>query len=433
MRRYLLLALLLFSLSFASVNVVVEKNVFVAEEGKGIRVEVLITNTGDERGTFKLVGEGMLPWLFIYPSVFTLYPGENATAEISFSPSAPPATYLYALKVIDEKTKKTEWEGNLVFIITETRRVSEEGKWLRVSAPAKVKPGEIMFITLEAGEETPPATVDILILKDDAVISTFSKEITKTVEKIPIQISETDAPGIYTVRCVLKGVGILNQTQFEIEEMKKVSVETNVERKFMGKVVKIYVKNSGNVKVKDYLEVRIPFYERVVAEIEPPADVRREGNAYILKWAYSLRPGEKELVGSYSVDYTPYFLIAVLLGLGILIVLQTSKPVDVRKTFRIEEGEGRTTVKVTLHIANNSDKEIENVKVVDKVPKICHITKFRILKPEVKEEKEAYTLEWDLGTLKPGEERVLAYELSLGFGIVGQLSLPEPLVILTEK
>jgi len=115
MKKYLI-AILLLSLSFASVSVSLEKNVFITRYGEGVTTTLNLTNL-ENKNTFKIIAEGMTPWLFVYPSILTLPLGGKAQIDISFSPRAPPETYLYTIKVVNAKTGETEWKGNLVFIV----------------------------------------------------------------------------------------------------------------------------------------------------------------------------------------------------------------------------------------------------------------------------------------------------------------------------
>ncbi len=429
MRKLPLTLFLLFALAFASVEVNLQKNVFIVEGGQGTKTQFEITNTGS-KDTFRIIPEGMPPWLFVYPSIMTLGTGSSGTVEISLSPNAPANTYVYTLKVLGSKGNEI-WKNQFVFVVKEKEERENPG-WIRLSCPEKVDPGETLLLNVDVDSNLLPATLDLIVLKDKSVIATFSKDLTKSSETVPLKISETDEPGTYVVRGVVRGKGIVNSTSFEINSVKKVDIEKKIESRFLGKVVKIYAKNSGNIPVKDAVSLKIPVYERFVISTEPPTAIRREGKEYRVSWEYSIKPGERTLVGSYRVDYTPYFLILALLLIALVIVFQTSKPVDIKKRFEVVQEEGSTRIKVVLNVANTSDKDIEDVVLVDRVPGICNISKFSILQPEVKETKDGYELRWDLGTLKPGEERLMSYELVLGFGIVGELTLPEPKVILAR-
>jgi len=434
MRKALILLSILFISGFAyDIEVNMEQNIFVLEQGQGMKTSLYLTNNGPAE-TFKIYVEGMPPWMFIYPSLVRLSGGETAKIDISFSPRAPPDTYIYTVKILADGGEGEEvWSGNIVLIIKgEKEERKEETAGLRLSAPSEVAPGETLLVKAETNPEALPATLELLVFRGDMVIGKYSQSMSKSSVTIPIKISETEQPGEYTIRGILKGKGVVNSTSFVVKKVEKVNVEKKVETKFLGKKVSIYVENVGNVPVKDSVSTVIAFYERFVMNAQPIPEIERVGGNYRLVWSYDLKPGERMLVGSYSIDYTPYFLVALLFGVAVLIVFQTSKPVDVKKKFEVIHGENETRVKVLLTIVNSSDKEMKGIKVVDKVPAICRPVKFDILQPKVKETKDGYVLEWDLGDMKPGEERVLAYELLLGFGIVGELTLPEPQITLTH-
>ena len=87
-------------------------------------------------------------------------------------------------------------------------------------------------------------------------------------------------------------------------------------------------------------------------------------------------------------------------------------------------------VKVMLNIKNISNKQLGNIKILDKIPNMANITQdFDIgtVKPSkiMKHESQGYTVvRWDLDELDPNEDRLITYRMKSRLSIFGNFDLP---------
>jgi hypothetical protein len=89
---------------------------------------------------------------------------------------------------------------------------------------------------------------------------------------------------------------------------------------------------------------------------------------------------------------------------------------------------GQFALRVRIHV--KARKRVENVSIIDRVPGIVQIhEKFdSILRPSKIDTKNK-RIQWDLGELAAGEERMLSYVIYSTVGVVGTFSLPRTLAV----
>ena len=120
-------------------------------------------------------------------------------------------------------------------------------------------------------------------------------------------------------------------------------------------------------------------------------------------------------------------LSRVVIILAIVLIFQRSEPIEVKKKIeQTKKGKAGTEIKIMLTVSNKTDRDVKSVKVKDLIPKIAVPIGFEIVKPKAKKSKEGITLIWNIGTLKPYEERIFGYSIKLGFGVIGHFDLPKP-------
>ena len=74
-------------------------------------------------------------------------------------------------------------------------------------------------------------------------------------------------------------------------------------------------------------------------------------------------------------------------------------------------------------------QKVENVSLIDKIPAVVKVHEnFETNKPDKIDTKNR-RLQWNIGDLNPGEERVFNYIVYSKVGVVGKFSLPEALVV----
>jgi|GEM_PF-2098740 len=416
----------------ADLTISVNPTNLVYDYGESARAYLNITNRGADTAEVMVNVNGVPTWLSIFPTVTSIIPGEMKAVSLIPSSKTPPDRYLYQLEVYarEEGSWVKEWEGNWIIMVTGEMPPSSlpsTGKKLIIITPSQLTPGTTSEISFNLLETAVPATLDLMLLKDELVIQTVSSEVSTPQASLMLSIPSSQAAGNYQLRAVLVGKGILNTTWVTIPELEKVSSDIREDSRFLGTRTYVYMINAGNVEKSGQVQLRLPIFKRLVFNSEPEPDTSKDDKGVLMTWAYTVAPGENKLVVTHTIDYTPYALLLVLVVLALVLILQKPEPISISKRMeQVYEQEGSTVVKILIKIVNRSDKSAEDVVVEDLVPGIAMPSKFNVIKPKAKKIKEGVNLIWNLGRMEPYEERLFGYEMVLGFGLIGDLKLPEP-------
>jgi len=421
--------MLVLSLGFAlDVSGSIIPNSATVHYGNGTSFQLVVTNNEPETVDLQVALTGIPTWMRIFPSRLSLPYGQTGTVNFYFSNAATPDSYIYRVQLLSNHT--SVWEGSIVVNVLGKKPVEGEGgpKFLRITAQPEVNPGETIIASLEASENLVPSDVEIILIKDGKEVAKVSGSLDKTSKSFTMSVPESQDAGVYTLRVHVPGKEITNETSITIPVLEKVEVQSDVERKLLGRKVTFTARNIGNVPEEGEVTTEIGILDRPLLEASPAPEITKKGLSYVVSWGYTIAPGEEKVVATYEVDYIPYSIILVLLLIAVILVFQKPEPMEVRKKMEyVREGDD-AWIKVRLHIANNSDEPIENVIVKDLLPEIASVSKAFIVKPKIKRQAGGKLLVWELGRFSPGEERILGYEAKLKFGIIGKLELPKPTV-----
>jgi hypothetical protein len=239
------------------------------------------------------------------------------------------------------------------------------------------------------------------------------------------------SPGDYNVVAQLVSdtgqIAIARKT-LTIGTVRKVDQKRALQTGILSHKISIYTENLGNVPVTGTIVEKINWYEKYLMTVNPaPNFVPAGGNTLNLVWSYdNLKPGERTQTFSYSISYLPLVLGIILLLLLALLAWQRVKPLSISKEVikqRIAQNVLEATL--TLHVKNNTDKEMRSVTLTDYVPNLAKPVEFGTAKPkETKSDKLETALVWPLGDLKGNEERVISYKLRTTVGVLGAIDLP---------
>lgn len=427
--RKLLIAMLVLSLGFAlDISGSIIPNSATLIEGNGTSFDIRVTNWEPQTVNLQVVLTGIPTWMRVSPSRVSIASGRTETIKLYFSNSADPDSYIYRVQLTSNGT--SAWEGSVVVNVVgeSTSGTGTGAKSLRISAQAEVSPGDTIIPNVVVSQGLVPSDIEIVLLKDGKEVAKVSGSLDKVSKSFTLQVPETEEAGDYVLRAHIPGQEIANETRIRILDLEKVEVQTDIEQKLLGRQVTFVAKNIGNTEREGTVETQISILDRPLLEATPAPTITKQGLNYRLAWSYSVSPGEEVTVATYTVDYIPYSIIIVLLLIAVVLIFQRPEPVEVKKRVEyIREGDN-AHLKIKLHVSNSSDEAIENVIVKDLLPSIASVSKAFIVKPKVTKQKDGSLLKWELGKFSAGEERILAYEAELSFGIIGKLELPKPSV-----
>lgn len=149
-------------------------------------------------------------------------------------------------------------------------------------------------------------------------------------------------------------------------------------------------------------------------------------------WTLNVPEGERQTI-TYSEIYWPTPLITIIAI--ILAILFYSKYTallitkDVASKHPVSKGK---EIGVSIHVKNRG-REVENVVARDLIPKKFSVTgHFHTIKPLIKRTDKGTELVWDVGRMKPNEERMLHYKIKPIEDVHGTLRLP-PVYVRARK
>ncbi len=212
--------------------------------------------------------------------------------------------------------------------------------------------------------------------------------------------------------------------QVRVEQVERVVEERDSSFQLLARSTSVTVRNRGNVE-SDGTTVSgsVPAYMSMFVSFsrEPTASSTAAGSA-VYEWQLGqLAPGQRVTV-SYQVHYwVPAAIIVALLLLAGYGVWQYRQPTIVKRVYQRDGNHS-----VHLRVENRSGRVLDGVTVTDTVPSIASlIEKFDATPPErIRKGGETTEMEWNLGRLEPGEERILTYQLSAQVAVEGAVTLP---------
>ncbi len=141
-------------------------------------------------------------------------------------------------------------------------------------------------------------------------------------------------------------------------------------------------------------------------------------------WSCNLAPqGEEGDSCSFSMVVHYWVIYAIVLML-IFIAYGVYRIMEMPRIKKVHMKKGDVH-SIHIHVMNNSNKPIDHVIVSDKVPAVLKLVGDYTVKPtSVKKCNSAICIKWDIGKLKPKEDRVLTYKVKPVMEVEGGISLP---------
>jgi hypothetical protein len=188
--------------------------------------------------------------------------------------------------------------------------------------------------------------------------------------------------------------------------------------------------NYGNVQETVKVTVQKNVFNRLFSTFSvKPDSVSRDGFTVTYSWERSLGPAD-----SFNVNITTNYLYPLLIVLALVLIIlgfkrYTEARIEIVKSVSpVKTQTGQFALRVRVHV--KAKKRVENVSIIDRIPGVVKIhEKFdSIIKPSKIDVKNR-RIQWDLGELGAGEERMLTYIIYSTVGVVGTFSLPRTLAV----
>nr|AIF18650.1 hypothetical protein [uncultured marine group II/III euryarchaeote KM3_83_G03] len=229
-----------------------------------------------------------------------------------------------------------------------------------------------------------------------------------------------------TVKLILANLTIAEVTrEFEVLAFEEVDEEVTKVKNFFQTTGTHVLTNIGNGRDKVRKEMTLPFYKKLFYKFSP--NPTKSDGKY--SWAETLNPGESMTI----IVVANYNILALVILAGILSLISyyifRSPILLIKEAVMEKEHNGKTLIKVRVHVKNRTKNLIQAVEIMDRIPNIAEYHKVKTigtLEPTkvVKSSTKGTSLKWETEVLDPFEERIITYKILCKLKIVGGLNLP---------
>jgi hypothetical protein len=431
MKKYYIIAILMLFLVSSALAITFEKealtNVIVPQYNQPAEILLTISNFSEGRyNLYTLTDVHMIP-----TEHFNLLQGENVIDVRIYPRTSLSARGLYTFVYYLRDFSGVNHEDRMTVKVVDLRDLVE------ISSDANY-PGDKMTFFLRNKEN---ARLTNLTVSFSSIFfetqETFNLEPFETIEFTksinPEELKKIPA-GSYLLEAVfnvdngeglVKGKIYFGESKMIETEQQKTGffIRTETQRKI----------NTGNT----IETIRIDIPRNIISSSfsffsEKPEGVQRQGLTNNYYWVMQLQPGEEASISVKTNYVVPLIILLIILGVVFTFAKYNMSKIEVKKSVshvKTKGGEFALRVRVSL----KCHKDLENVSIIEKIPAIVKVhEKFGGLKPSSINLNER-RLQWNLGDLKSGEERIFSYVVYSKVGVVGKFSLPEAVVVFEEE
>lgn len=401
-------------------------------DGEKELFRINVTNDADVDQQFTLNTETRNDWYNgPYPYTLTLEPGESGLSSVYISLDENAVAGRKGIEIsvtsgsgeqVTRRPSFTIKRDSDVIIKSFTTNNDTYNPGTSVSTSVTVRnviPRELdeneyrAVFTLDGKEKTVPFS-DLDPGEEETVTAQFNLEpFDVGVMNVNVRVEDIDG-------------NLAQQKSAKIEVEQVENVQKTRTRNFRGisTTAVLTAENHGNIPSENtVVKASVPSYlSYFVSFTTEPSSERNSGGTVTYTWELgSLSPGDSQRV-TYRINYwTPLAVLLVLVVAGALGIRELRSPHIKKKTVRKN---GKHAVHLT--VKNRSGSNLDNVVVKDFVPSIASlIEKFDSSPPEkIRQGEEGTELEWKLGRMTPGEERILTYKISPQVEVEGSVTLP---------
>ncbi|MFQ3275144.1 MAG: hypothetical protein ACI9SF_000286 [Candidatus Nanohaloarchaea archaeon] len=248
-----------------------------------------------------------------------------------------------------------------------------------------------------------------------------------------LDVPDMHPPGDERISIRIKNDGREAQSasqEVEIGEVNEIRKNTSENDKLLVKTETVSLRNTGNVDSEENVTRSLPVYLDPLTDFEPvPDETETSGADQRYVWNVGLEPGQSKQI-SYTVSYIPALGFVGLLFLGVLGFRKLQTDIKVSKTATYQD----SRAKIRIELENNSSTSLEDLKVTDFVPDIAEVSQeFEMARPVVTKTSNGTRLEWEIGDLAPGEQRVLVYTIKPLVEVEGGVNLDSAEVLRNDE
>ncbi|MEM4680347.1 MAG: hypothetical protein QW038_00915 [Nanopusillaceae archaeon] len=153
----------------------------------------------------------------------------------------------------------------------------------------------------------------------------------------------------------------------------------------------------------------------------------RNNNIYA-RWKIVLLPKENYIIKK-DLNYYSILVLLLLVSLFITFLILIARPkIEIKKEI-IRFSPEEKIIRIAIYIKNKGVLPINNVIIRDRVPEMFKINKYDTVEPlGLYKEGEETILEWSYDKIKPKEELIISYTISIAKEISKTISIPNAVI-----
>lgn len=428
----ILFSVLLIPLSLAQVDIDVQSRYYCALSPS--ELDVKVTNNLNESDTFLMTfGGDNRNWAYVKRSYVKLESGESKTLSFLIIPPKDIESGKYFLD-IHFKGLETGWKETQEVCLTILENYNAKIDKTSVSKDA-YDPGEDVTTTVGVAnigaKDFDKIKVSTVLSKGGSIIEEKSKGFALKADarnevEFKFEMGKFAKPGEYAFTYKLEGVGKVFDEEgetFRVKELEEFDTSRDKSWTPVASLESVKITNLGNIRATKTVEIGVPKFWSFLVTTEKRPELKSSADRIIYQWDITLDPKESEEI-SLQINYWPLILFFIaLVYVGFILFLRVRRLKVVKRV--VSKREEKNEYTIAIDIKNNSRETIKNVVVKDSIPSIGKIIKRSInVKPKIKELKTKTNMEWDLGDLKRGDERLITYRIKTIVEALDSFKLP---------
>ncbi len=416
----------------------------VTEDDNTAQYKFAVTNTGAREDRFQFYTINAF-W-DLSPTIVTVPAGSTTVFDMDITLND---RKIYGPQLVPVTIKSLNSEDSIVeevyVYIRQSNTISPSYvpnvKISDVKMDEEIDPRTPLSIEIEMQNRNPLDITDLRIVIDSKL---FSKEVQTSLgplegktNQILLDLNKLQEPGIYSISIKLITANkTVTQVQKEVKVVpySQVTVEQTKVRRLFSYSESLKLHNNGNYETVKQIKVHKNFFAGIftksyIADSSVTSSKLREDGLTYMVWEIPLKPQESQnLVVTTSYNSLAVLVILIIAGIVMYYIFRSPILLYKRAKIIVSTDDGITEIRVKLHLKNRSGKEIRNVKVIDRHPKIVSLVEdnsIGSMKPTklLSADKVHSLLMWNLEALEPYEERLLSYTIRSRLNIVGNMHL----------
>ena len=403
-----------------------EANTFEGSVGDQLSYNITLLN----RGTSPIY----INMNFLYASAdfsrnrFTLGAGQEEVIEMTFNVPVGAKTGLSYQSILFFDDEGASYDTSVLIPVKVIPAAGSEYADVKINKvstePEEIIPSQEFLIKMNVTNPIRKVAVTFTFISEfgNTQGTIYLSEGTKEYE-LPVTLYNT-TPGINNAEVHLdfSDYTLVKNMTLDVGSYSTCDVSKEESSTLFGKEFQATVKNKGNVMTTCQVSDDISAIGQLLLSEVSQGYTVEEGE---LSWGINVKPGATVIL-SYRLSYAPLLAIPFVIIFVIFGFWYLTRKVNIRKELVDHKRyPGYMDLKVQLRVKNLTNKNLEDVKIKERLPTFAkEIRDYGTIPGKtIKKGKNKY-VSWDVDLLRPYEERVFSYKFRTSLEVLGKIKFP---------